>query len=43
MAASWLVVLAVAVSFLAWRQWLPLGSATRDLLLRATRGAMLAG
>jgi len=41
---GWLAVLAGAatVSFLAWRQWLPLAPTTRELLLRATRGVMLA-
>jgi len=41
---GWLVVLAfaTAVSFLAAWQGLPLASATRELLLRVTRGALLA-
>lgn len=41
---GWLVVFAVAtaVSFLAAWQGLPLASATRELLLRAARGVMLA-
>ena len=41
---GWLAVLAVTavVSFLAWRQWLPLAPDGRDLLLRVTRGVMLA-
>jgi small-conductance mechanosensitive channel len=41
---GWLVVLAVgaAVSYLAWRQWLPLRPADREFLLRVARGVMLA-
>ncbi len=41
---GWLAVLAVgaAVSFLAWRQWLPLAAASREWLLRVTRGVMIA-
>jgi small-conductance mechanosensitive channel len=42
--AGWLLVfaMAAAVSFLAAWQGLPLASATRELLLRVTRGMMLA-
>jgi small-conductance mechanosensitive channel len=41
---GWLAVLAftATVSFLAWRQWLPLAPDGRDLLLRVTRGVTLA-
>jgi small-conductance mechanosensitive channel len=41
---GWLIVLAVTatVFFLSWRQWLPLAPDARDLLLRVTRGMLLA-
>jgi small-conductance mechanosensitive channel len=41
---GWLVVLAAAAAFffLAWRQWLPLTPDVRELLLRVSRGVMLA-